>query len=144
MLNESTFKQFKQNNVFKHKAVLALMILVLLNCLSCIGKRKPPLPPVERIPQRVEISGFQRGDSVILSWKMPARNAADKSVLNIDSIDVFRLAEPLTSPLSLSEEDFASRSTRIKNLPVSDSDFGLKKMTFTDKLEFAGQAVRLR
>lgn len=120
------------------------MILVLLNCLSCIGKRKPPLPPIERIPQRVEITGFQRGDSVILSWKMPARNAADKSVLNIDSIDIFRLAEPLTSPLSLSEEDFASRSTRIKNLPVADSDFGLKTMTFTDKLEFAGQAIRLR
>lgn len=120
------------------------MILVVFNCLSCIGKRKPPLPPVERIPQRVEISGFQRGDSVILSWKMPARNAADKSVLNIDSIDIFRLAEPLSSPLSLSEEDFASRSTRIKNLPVSDSDFGLKTKTYTDKLEFAGQAVRLR
>lgn len=120
------------------------MILVLLNCLSCIGKRKPPLPPVERIPQRVEITGFQRGDSVILSWKMPARNAADKSVLNIDSIDIFRLAEPLTSPLSLSEEDFASRSTRIKNMAVADSDFGLKTMTYTDKLEFAGQAVRLR
>jgi fibronectin type 3 domain-containing protein len=116
----------------------------MLNCLSCIGKRKPPLPPIERIPQRVEISGFQRGDSVILSWKMPARNAADKSVLNIDSIDVFRLAEPLTSPLSLSEENFASRSTRIKNLPVSDSDFGLKTMTYADKLEFAGQAIRLR
>lgn len=144
MLNEYIFKRFKQNTVFKHKAVLALMILVLLNCLSCIGKRKPPLPPIERIPQRVEISGFQRGDSVILSWKMPARNAADKSVLNIDSIDIFRLAEPLSSPLSLSEENFASRSTLIKNLPVKDSDFGLKTMTYADKLEFAGQAVRLR
>jgi len=144
MLNDLSFKRFKQNGVVKHLALLALIILVSLNCLSCIGKRKPPLPPVERIPQRVEITGFQRGDSVILSWKMPARNAKSKDLLNISSLDIYRLAEPLASPLSLSEEDFANRSTLIKNLPVSANDFGLKTMTFTDRLEFANQAVRLR
>lgn len=143
MLNDFSLKRFKHNSVFKHKAVLALMVLVLLNSLSC-GKRKPPLPPVERIPQRVEISGFQRGDSVILSWKMPARNAKANNLLNIDSIDIYRLAEPLSSPLTLSEEEFANRSTRIKNFPVKADDFGLKTMTYTDKLEFANQAVRLR
>lgn len=144
MLNDLSLKRFKHNSVFKHKAVLALSILLLLNCLSCIGKRKPPLPPVERIPQRAEISGFQRGDSVILSWKMPARNAASKNLLNIDSIDIYRLAEPLNSPLTLSEEEFANRSTRIKNFAVTAEDFGLKTMTYTDRLEFASQAVRLR
>ncbi len=143
MLNHFSLKHFKHKDVFKHKAALALMIFVLLNGLSC-GKRKPPLPPIERIPQKVEIKGFQRGDGVILSWKMPARNAAPKNLLNIDSIDIYRLAEPLSSPLSLSEEEFASKSTRIKNLPVTSADFGLKTMTYTDKLEFASQAVRLR
>jgi fibronectin type 3 domain-containing protein len=144
MLNDFSLKRLKQNSVVKQLALLALIVAALLNCLSCLGKRKPPLPPVERIPQRVEISGFQRGDGVILSWKMPARNAKSKDLLNIASIDIYRLAEPLNSPLSLSEEDFASRCTLIKNLPVTNADFGLKTMAYTDKLEFASQAVRLR
>jgi hypothetical protein len=144
MLYHPILKRFKQNGVVKQLALIALITIALLNTTGCLGKRKPPLPPVERVPQRVEISGFQRGDSVILSWKMPARNAKSKDLLNINSIEVYRLAEPLSSPLSLSEEDFASRSTFIKSLPVAAADFGLKTMTYTDKLEFANQAVRLR
>jgi fibronectin type 3 domain-containing protein len=144
MLNDLSFKRFKHKSVVKQTVLLALTVIVLLNCLSCLGKRKPPLPPVERIPQRVEITGFQRGDSVILSWKMPARNAKSKSLLNISSLDIYRLAEPFGSAISLSEEDFANRSTLIKNLPVTANDFGLKTLTYTDHLEFANQAVRLR
>jgi hypothetical protein len=104
----------------------------------------PPLPPIERVPQRVELAGFQRGGHVLLSWKMPARNAAAGSVLNISRADIYRLAESVTSPLSLSEEEFASRSVLIATLKITDADFGLKTMGFTDNLEFAGQPVRLR
>jgi predicted phage tail protein len=126
------------------KALLALIIFVLLIFdLNC-GKRKPPLPPLERVSQRVEIDGFQRGNLVNLSWIMPARNAADASNLNINRIDVYRLTETLNTPLTLSEEEFSSRSTLIASLPVSNDDFGLKKFTFTDTLEFAGQTARLR
>jgi len=125
------------------KAPLALLALVLLMSLSC-GKRKPPLPPLERITQRVETTGFQRGNRVILSWKMPARNAGEGSLQNISRVDVYRLAEPLDTPLTLSEEEFASRSVLIASVPVSDSDFGLKTLSYTDTLEFAGQAARLR
>jgi hypothetical protein len=111
--------------------------------LSC-GKRKPPLPPTERVVQRVEIGGFQRGNQVILSWKMPARNAPAGSVLNINRADIYRLAEPLNSPLGLSEEEFASRSTLVATLNIRDSDFGAKTLSYTDTLQFAGQAARLR
>ncbi len=125
------------------KAALAFIMFALLICLSC-GKRKPPLPPIERVSQRVEISGFQRGNNVNLTWTMPARNAPDGSILNIDRADIYRLAEPLNSTLTLSEEEFASRSTLIASLPITDADFGLKKISYTDTLEFAGQPVRLR
>ena len=125
------------------KAALAFIMFALLICLSC-GKRKPPLPPIERVPQRVEISGFQRGNKVNLTWTMPARNASDSSILNIARADIYRLAEPLNSTLTLSEEEFASRSTLIATLPITEKDFGLKKISYTDTLEFAGQAVRLR
>ena len=111
--------------------------------LSC-GKRKPPLPPTERVAQRVEITGFQRGNQVILSWKMPARNAPVGNTLHINRADIYRLAEPLTSPQGLSEADFASRSTLIATLDIGDDDFALKTLNYADTLQFAGQAARLR
>lgn len=123
--------------------LLAFIIFVLLINLSC-GKRKPPQPPVEKVVQRVEITGIQRGNVVTLSWILPSQNASVQSVLNINRADIYRLAEPLNSPLSLSEEEFASRSTLIASLPVSREDFGRQFMTFTDYLEFGGQNLRLR
>ncbi|HTK38122.1 MAG TPA: hypothetical protein VL325_06490 [Pyrinomonadaceae bacterium] len=119
------------------------LTLSLLTSLSC-GKRKPPLPPRERVAQRVEIDGFQRGNQVLLSWKMPARNAPAKSLLHISRVDIYRLAEPANAPLVLSEEEFASRSVQIASVPISDADFGMKTMTYNDTLQFAGQPVRLR
>ncbi len=128
-----------------YKTLLAFIFFALLIfSLSC-GKRKPPLPPVERISQRVVIEGFQRGNLVNLSWTMPSRNAADAaSTLNINRVDVYRLAEPLNTSPNITEEEFAAESTLIASLPISDADFGMKKFTYTDRLEFAGQAVRLQ
>jgi hypothetical protein len=146
MLITQPVKQPTSQYGFKHlisKAPIALLAAVLLFSLSC-GKRRPPLPPTERIAQRVDLSGFQRGSNVILSWKMPARNAGKGSVLNISRADIYRLAEPANSPLTLSEEEFASRSILIATVPITDADFGLKTLTFQDRLEFAGQAARLR
>lgn len=146
MLNPSSTLRFELSTLVKlaaRKAPLALIAVVLLTGLSC-GKRKPPLPPRERVEQRVELSGFQRGNQIILAWKMPARNAGTGSVLNIDRADIYRLAEPLSAPQALSEEEFASRSTLIASLKIGDADFGLKTLNFTDTLQFAGQAARLR
>ncbi|MEP6945001.1 MAG: hypothetical protein ABJA02_03730 [Acidobacteriota bacterium] len=125
------------------KAPIALLALALLSSLSC-GKRTPPQAPKERVNQRVELTGFQRGDQIVLSWKMPARNAEKSSVLNIDRIDIYRLAEPASSSLTMSEEEFASQSTIIATLSIKSTDFGLQTLSYPDKLEFAGQPVRLR
>ena len=128
----------------KHKkAVLTFIFIALLISAGC-GKRKPPLPPIEKVAQRVEISGFQRGNKILLSWTMAARNAPDASVLNINRADIYRLTEPANSSSNLTEEEFATRSTLIATLPISDSDFALKQMTFMDTLNFAGQSARIR
>ena len=126
-----------------HKASLAFTLCALLINTGC-GKRQPPLPPIERIAQKTEISGFQRGNLVILSWRMPARNASATSVLNIVRADIYRLVEPLSSNLTLSEEEFASRSNIIAAIPISEKDFALQRLSYADTLEFAGQPVRLR
>jgi hypothetical protein len=146
MLINCFFKRRSITAFLKHiayKAPLALLASVLFISLSC-GKRRPPLPPNERVAQRVELSGFQRGDTVVLSWKMPVRNAGRGSVLNISRADIYRLAEPASAPLVLSEEEFASRGILIASMPITNADFGLKPITFRDQLEFAGQSARLR
>jgi hypothetical protein len=141
------FRQAKGlSNIVKQlivKAPLAVLALALLTTLSC-GKRRAPLPPQERVQQRAELAAFQRGNQVILSWRMPARNASGGSVLNIDRVDIYRLAEPLSSPQTLTEEEFASRSVLIATEKITDADFGLKTITYRDPLEFAGQPARLR
>jgi hypothetical protein len=132
-----------KNKRFRHKTALAFITIALLSFSGC-GKRKLPLPPVERIAQRVEIKGLQQGDRVTIQWKMPARNASEGNTLNISRVDVYRLIEPLDSPLSLSEEEFSSRSTLIASVPVTENDFGLKELNYSDRLEFSGQPARLR
>lgn len=114
-----------------------------ISFLGC-GKRGAPVPPRERVLQRVEISGFQRGNQVVLSWKMPARNAPKGNVQHIARADIYRLAEPTNAPLQLSEEEFANRSTLIAALAITDADFGAKTLTHRDVLQFASQAARLR
>jgi len=94
--------------------------------------------------QRAEVSGFQRGNQVILSWKMPMLNAAEGSLLHISRADVYRLTERLDAPQSLSEEEFASRSQVVATIPLTKEDFGAKTLQYTDTLQFAGQAARIR
>ena len=134
-------------NHLKHsrrKAAYAALALSVLSLAGACGKRKPPLPPTEKVMQRAEVSGFQRGNQVILSWKMPMANAADGSVLHISRADVYRLTERLDAPQSLSEEEFASRSQVVATISLTKGDFGAKTLQYTDTLQFAGQPARIR
>lgn len=129
------------NTCFK-KTLLAVFAAVLLSA-GC-GKRTPPVPPAERVAQAVSVSGYQKGSTIVLSWRMPARNASGSSVQNIDRADVYRLAETAASPIQISEEEFASRATLIATVPVTDADFGLGTLSFTDPISLAAGAPRLR
>lgn len=125
------------------KASLAFIILALFINLNC-GKRKPPQPPVERISQRVEIAGKQQGNVITLFWSLPPQNTSDKNTLNISRADIYRLAETLDASLTLSEEEFASRSTLISSVKISQEDFQRGQVSYTDLLQFSGQSARLR
>lgn len=125
----------------RDKVALAFIIVALLITVCC-GKRKAPLPPIEKISHRVEISGQQTGNKIILSWTLP--EFVGQNPTNINRIDVYRLIEPVSSPLTLSEEEFSSESIMIASLPVTVNEVEAKKMTYNDTLEFAGQASRLR
>ena len=142
MLNR-LLKAFNLNKRIPTLIILAFTFTALFIALNC-GKRKPPLPPLERVTQRAQVSGIQRGNKVILSWTMPARNVSDKSVLNVSRVDIYRLSEPQDAALTLSEEEFASNSNLIATVAVSDSDFSKKTLSYTDELQFSEQIARLR
>lgn len=135
--------RFKLLYIIKPKAVLVFITLVMFISLCC-GKRTPPVPPLERVSQRATISGFQMGNQVVLNWKMPARNTSVNDTNFINRIDVYRLADPITAPEQITEEEFSTRSTLIDSIPVGDEDFSLKTFTYTDNLAFSDQPARLR
>jgi predicted phage tail protein len=121
-----------------------LLAVVVLTALGC-GKRRPPLPPVERVQQRTELlSGAQQGNEVILSWPAPQRNAPDSSVQSIRRIDVYRLAEKPGAPLALTEDEFASRATLVGSVTYEQIKTAGDTLTYHDPLELAGQPTRLR
>lgn len=123
---------------------LLLLVFCLLLLPAC-GKRRPPLPPVERIPQRTELlSGAQRGNQVILSWPAPQRNAPDESVQSIRRIDIYRLAESPSAPLPLTEDEFATRSTLIGSINDETIRSAGPTLVYLDTLELAGRPTRLR
>lgn len=141
MLN-SRLKIFFLNFIYRSKAVLAFTIIALLFFSAC-GKRKPPLPPVEKTQPKAVLSALQQGNKVKLTWEIPNVDASSANKLDIDQANVYRLAEPVSSQASITEEDFASRSTLIATLTVTENNLSSKQMSYTDILEFAGQAIKL-
>ncbi len=121
-----------------------MTLLIACVAVGC-GRRRPPLPPIERVQQRTEnLSGMQRGNQIILSWPAPFRNAPDQSVQSIRRIDVYRLAEKPTAPLTLTEEEFSARSTLVGSVTYEQIKNATDTLTYTDALELAGEPARLR
>jgi len=129
---------------FVSRSFLLLTFALILSLSASCGKRRPPLPPTENVPQRTELlSGVQRGNQVILSWPAPRRNAGDGSVQSIRRIDIYRVAESTSDPLPLTEEEFASRATLIGSVPFSSIGRATEDLTYEDTLTL-NEPVRLR
>ena len=124
---------------------MLLLGLCSLALAPTCGKRRPPLSPIERVPQRTEeLTGIQRGNQVILIWPAPPRNAREGSVQSIRRVDVYRVAEKPTAPLPLTEDQFSARATLIGSVPYDEIRKSGTNLTYTDTLELAGEPARLR
>lgn len=128
------------NNPFHKKPPLLFLIMILFTGLNC-GKRTPPVPPMERISQRAELTGIQRGYAINLYWEIPENSKFDDRS-QISRADIYRLVEMSSASITLSEEEFASRSTLIATVPISAST--PKQLNYNDNLDFYGQLTRLR
>jgi hypothetical protein len=131
-----------------HSLCLRRFFLLASLCILCVsascGKRRPPLPPTENVPQRTELlSGVQRGNQVILNWPAPRRNATDGNVQSIRRIDIYRVAERTDDPLPLTEEEFSTRATLIGSVPYSSIKSAAEDLTYEDTLTLT-EPVRLR
>lgn len=141
----ATQKPFVSKRQTSAPQLLLLFAIALLSLAPTCGKRRPPLPPVERIPQRTELlSGAQRGNQVILSWPAPRRNAGEGSVQSIRRVDVYRVAEKLNAPLPLTEEEFATLATVIGSVTYEEIKKAGDSLIYVDTLELAGEPARLR
>ena len=132
-----------------HPQITRIIFCVICGWFACTligcGKRRPPLPPVERVQQRTEfLSGAQQGNEVILSWPAPARNAPDSSVQSIRRIDIYRLAEKPGAPLALTEDEFSARATVVGSVTFEQIQTAGDTLIYRDTLELAGQPTRLR
>lgn len=124
--------------------ICALCLVACALTFAACGKRRPPQPPVESVPQRTELlSGIQRGNQVILNWPAPRRNASDESVQSIRRIDVYRLAEAVDDPLPLTEEEFSARANLIGSVTSEQIAGARDTIAYTDELSLS-EPVRLR
>src|ERR1043166_7296609 len=124
---------------------MLLLGLCALSLAPTCGKRRPPLPPIERVPQRTEeLKGFQRGKQIILTWPAPVRNAKEGSVQSIRRVDVYRVAQKPTAPLPLTEDQFAAKAILVGSVSYDEIKNAGATLTYVDTLELAGEATRLR
>ena len=138
-------KGSKTQRIKIDQLIKSLCLCVFVALTAGCGKRRPPLPPVERVQQRTEfLSGAQQGNEVILSWPAPRRNAPDSSVQSIRRIDIYRLAEKPGAPLALTEDEFSARATLIGSVTYEQIQTAGDTLTYRDVLELAGQPTRLR
>ena len=145
LFNHKDTKAHSKEKILIKKTLCLCVLVVGPILIAGCGKRRPPLPPVERVQQRTEfLSGAQQGNEVILSWPAPQRNAPDSSVQSIRRIDVYRLAERPGAPLALTEEEFAARATLVGSVTYEQIQTAGDTITYRDTLELAGQPTRLR
>lgn len=96
------------------RAVLCL-VLVALGAVAC-GKKGPPLPPFIRIPdQPGDLAADRRGDSVVVSFVVPATNADGSRPANVDRVEVYAV----NGPAGISEADILATGERIATIPVN-------------------------
>lgn len=116
---------------------LFLIALITVN-LAC-GKRRPPLPPSNsRLSNLTDFTAAQQGNRIVLTIPLKRNDGNSRP----RQIDVFRLAESTGSPLFLTEDEFAARSTQVGSVQLTDSNS--VEVIFYDVLTPTSQSRRLR
>ncbi|MFN0122613.1 MAG: fibronectin type III domain-containing protein [Blastocatellia bacterium] len=89
-----------------------------------------------------DLGATQQGEIINLTLPL---NRTPRSVLPL-RVEIYRLIEPASAPLGMTEEVYSLRSSLIATLPVKDVPPGLSALTHRDSIDFqaAGGAPRYR
>jgi predicted small lipoprotein YifL len=89
--------------------------LLLFFCIffSFCGKKGPLLPPLAKIPNKIEVfDAIQRGEKVILEWENP-QTYIDGSLLSVEVIEVWLYEAEKESP---GKEEFESKARLVASI----------------------------
>ena len=77
-------------------SLFLIPLFLLFTFFSC-GKKGPILPPVKKVPQKVEVFEIsQRGEKLILEWENPAAYTDGSSLSNISEIEIWFVEQERT------------------------------------------------
>src|SRR5262249_4010502 len=142
MAYESTAKCspdcFRRN---RHILRLSVPISLFLSVfLAACGKIGPPLPPERIAPLRTEeLSVEQRGAHLILSF--PFTRTPKKK---LQRVDVYRLIEPLDSPMGLPIEIFSEKASVVYSIMADDIPLDRSGVVYNDALNLKGEQQNRR
>ena len=87
-------------------------------CLSACGKKGPPLPPLVKLPvPPADLAAARRGDTVDLSFTVPAVNTDGTRPANVASADVYAITAAPTVP-PLSDANLLKYGTKVGSVEV--------------------------
>jgi hypothetical protein len=116
----------------RFRACCAFAFILSAFAFSACGKVGDPLPPIPRAPVVIsELAAAQQGNQIILSFPL-ARTTRSAP---LQRIDLYRLIEPASAPLALTEEDFSTRSTIIASIPAEQLPPQRATITYQDQLD---------
>lgn len=89
----------------------------VFSVVSC-GKKGPPLAPLVRLPAPpADLAAVRRGNTVDLSFTVPAANTDGTRPANVASAEVYALTAPVTEP-PLSDADLLKFGVKVGSVPV--------------------------
>lgn len=70
---------------------VVLVVVTVLTLAGC-GRKLPPLPPILDVPETTQdLSVYQDGHNVVLTWSYPKSTRAGRPLLDLERIEVLRL-----------------------------------------------------
>ena len=95
-------------------AVFATFAFPMIAC----GKKGAPLPPLVKLPVApADLAAERRGDSVDLSFTVPAANTDGTRPANVSSADVYAITVPVTVP-PLTDVNLLKYGTKVGSVDV--------------------------
>lgn len=81
--------------IIRHKKQLLVYIVVSAVLFVSCGRKTPPIPPYEAIPQAInDLRYQQRENNITLTWTYPEKTSAGSKLLGVEGFQIYRAVVP--------------------------------------------------